>query len=221
MKIPCSAASLLALFWALPGQCTVWARCRTAHWPLPCLARHTVHAPARGQEHSSMGMQQGQPRRLPLAIPAVITWQPRANFPIDHVWRVGEKNNLPHSSSNSSEPSFQRLCHEQNWKQDHSLLLPKSSAFPNHYVLWLDPALTAQQPVGEGLVPSAQPQTRAGKCAQRWAVHWGLSPLQTLLTSEGHTWTKHRRCQSNACSERQQKLCSCHVLHGSVRIHCY
>lgn len=123
--------------------------------PLPGWAHraswHTVHAPARGQEHSLMGMQQGQPWRLLLAIPAVITWQPRANFPIDHVWRVGEKNNLPHS--NSSEPSFQRLCHEQNESRTTLFCCPKSSAFLNHSVLWLDPALTAQQPVGEGLHP--------------------------------------------------------------------
>lgn len=29
-------------------------------------------------------------------------------IPIDHVWRVGEKNNLPHGSS-TTEPGFQRL----------------------------------------------------------------------------------------------------------------
>lgn len=147
MKIPCSAASLLALSWAPPAQCSL-STLQDSPRAIPCLARHRGHAPARGQghslmgmlqgqdhsvmgmqqgqDHSVMGMQQGQPWRLPLAIPAVITWQPRANFPIDHVWRVGEKNNLPHGSSNSSEPSFQR----QNWKQDHSLLLPQELSFP-------------------------------------------------------------------------------------------
>lgn len=120
-----SPGSFLSSAW--PVQCP--STLQDSPLAILCLTRHTVHAPARGQQHSSMGMQQGQPWRLPLAIPAVITWQPRANFPIDRVWRVGEKNSLPHGSSNSSEPSFQRLYHEQNGKQDRSLLLPQELSF--------------------------------------------------------------------------------------------
>lgn len=121
--------AVLLLSWLFSELCLASATLQDSPLAILCLTRHTVHAPARGQQHSSMGMQQGQPWRLPLAIPAVITWQPRANFPIDRVWRVGEKNSLPHGSSNSSEPSFQRLYHEQNGKQDRSLLLPQEFSF--------------------------------------------------------------------------------------------
>lgn len=135
MKIPCSAASLLGLSWALSGQGTVQEGCRDSPLaiPLPGQAHraqwHRALAPARGRNtawwecsRDSLGES-----HLPFLLSSRGSHR---LIPIDHVWRVGKKNNLPHGSSNSSERSSQRLQHEQNWKQDHSLLLPQGLSFP-------------------------------------------------------------------------------------------
>lgn len=212
MKIPCSAASLPALCWALPGQCTVRARCRTRHTGLGgtgCVLLTEDRNTAWWEcSRNSLGES-----RLPFLLSSRGSHR---LIPIDHVWRVGKKNNLPHGSSNSSEPGFQRLWHEQNGKQDHSLL----SGFPKPPSAVVRPCPDC--PTTCGWAPtSLLHKTRHVQVNVRNAgLPTVVSPNTDVSRFRRSPWTKHRRCQSNACFERQQKSCSCDVLHGGVRSHC-
>lgn len=153
MKMPCSAASLLALSWALPGQCAVQARCRSAHWPFLCLARHTglhgTHCMLLPGDRSTAWWECSRDSLVESHLPFLLSsCGSHSLIPIDHVWRVGKKNNLPHGSNNSSVQPSEALSKTEN--RTTLFCCPKSSAFLNHYLLWLDPALTVQEPVGEG-----------------------------------------------------------------------
>lgn len=125
---------------------------------------HTGHAPATGQEHGLMGMQQGQPGTVPFAIPAAITWEPWANS----YWSCLE---------GGREQSWQQQ-QQRAWLSE-ALTRAKLKAGPlflnlNPSLLGLDPTVTVQQPVGEGCLPSAQNQARSGNRAQPWAAHCGF-----------------------------------------------
>lgn len=87
-------------------------------------------------------------------------------IPIDHVWRVGERNDPPHGSSNSSQHGFWRLWHEQNRQQDHSLLLPLELSFPKPLSTLPVVKLCSDCPTWmRAYIPSAQDQAHLGKRA--------------------------------------------------------
>ena len=87
-------------------------------------------------------------------------------IPIDHVRRVGQRNNPPHGSSNSSQPGLQWLWHERNRKQDHFLLLPLELSFPKPLSALPVVRLCSDCPMWMGAyIPFAQDQAQLGKCA--------------------------------------------------------
>lgn len=123
-----SPGSFLSSAW--PGHCPSTLQGQpTGHssaWPgTQGSTAHSAWSCHRKEQFDGK-MQQGQPWRVPLLFLLSSRGTHRL-MPIDHVWRVGMKNNLPHGTS---KPSFQRLQHEQNWKQDHSLLLPQELSLP-------------------------------------------------------------------------------------------